>query len=280
MKRSAFFFFSFYTFFSVNALAFPINMDIDFDLQDAGFTSDYNFEGILGLSGCSGSLVRYDDSRDSDNAIVLTNGHCVGTISPNKVIVNRSSSASFSVLDSMSNKIGTLRSKKILFATMTHTDMALYELRTTYEEIYNRYGIEPFTLSRSYAEIGTEVEVISGYWKRGYSCHIEAIVHRLKEDKWVMKDSLRYSRPGCNVIGGTSGSPVIEVGTKIVIAVNNTGNQSGRRCTMNNPCEIDESGNVTYKKGFGYAQQISWVYGCRDVRGKINLNIRDCKLKP
>ena len=93
-----------------------------------------------------------------------------------------------------------------------------------------------------------------------------------------MFDSVRYSRPGCETIGGTSGSPVVLAGTRTVVAVNNTGNDDGDRCTMNNPCEIDEHGQVTAEQGYSYAQQTSWIYTCLDSTGNLNLNQAGCKL--
>ena len=111
---------------------------------------------------------------------------------------------------------------------MTDTDMAIYQLRESFQTIQDQYDVTPLTLSRDYAEVGDPIEIISGYWKRGYSCEIEAFVHRLKEADWIFKESMRYSQPGCNVIGGTSGSPVVLAGTKTIIGVNNTGNESGR----------------------------------------------------
>ena len=68
-------------------------------LAGSGFTADYDFEGIVGLSNCSGSLVRLDTAIDEDAAIVMTNGHCVRMIPAGHVIINQSSSRSFSVLD-------------------------------------------------------------------------------------------------------------------------------------------------------------------------------------
>lgn len=256
--------------------ASALSKNIDF--QKIQFTADYDFEGIVGLSNCSGSLVKYDDSLDSDYAMVLSNGHCVGMLDPGEVIINRTSTKRFNVLDPNSKKLGTVKSRKIMYATMTDTDLALFQLNVSYEYIMDRFNVEPLVFGRGYPKIGTPIEIISGYWKRGYSCHIELMVHRLKEANWTMRDSLRYSRPGCNIIGGTSGSPVIEAGTRTVIAVNNTINENGRRCTMNNPCEVDEDGNVTYKKGYGYAQQTSWLYNCRNSRREINLNAHGCKL--
>lgn len=269
------------TWSSARAYALPLRIDqqtIQKAQQDALFTADYDFEGILGLSGCSGSLVRYEDSDASDPAMVLTNGHCVKMISPNTAIVNQSARRTFSVLDPDGKRLGKVSASKLIYATMTGTDMALYLLKESYADIAFDFDVEALTLSSQYVEIGDAIEVISGYWRRGYSCTAEAIVHSLKEGNWLMKESIRYSRPGCDVIGGTSGSPVLLAGTRTVIGVNNTTNENGRECTLNNPCEIDENGEIFYEKGYGYAQQISWIYSCRSTQGDIDLNQADCRL--
>ncbi|MBQ49351.1 MAG: hypothetical protein CMP10_18375 [Zetaproteobacteria bacterium] len=245
---------------------------------DVEMANTYDFKGILSLSGCSGSLVRFDDSEPTDKGLVLTNGHCVELINPDKVIINRRDNRSFGVLDTNAKKIGSLRASRLLYATMTKTDLALYELKDSFEEIDERFDISPLTLSRDYAEVGDDIEVISGYWKRGYSCEVEAFAYSLKEGDWFFKDAIRYSRPGCEVIGGTSGSPVILRGTRTVIAVNNSINARGGKCTLNNPCEISADNKITYEKGYGYAQQTSWLYGCRGQQQILKLEKPGCIL--
>ena len=240
--------------------------------------SDYDFTGIVALSNCSGSLVRFDDSEGDDFGMILTNGHCVQMMNPGRVIVGVSSSKSFTFLSPSGSRLGSARAQKLLYATMTNTDMALYQLTSTFDELTERFDVVPLTLSRDYPEVGDAIEIISGYWKRGYSCEVEKIVYSLKEDDWLFKDSIRYSRPGCSVIGGTSGSPAILSGTRTVIGVNNTINERGRRCAINNPCEIDEDGEIFYERGIGYAQQTSWVYSCRSEIGALDLNQKGCLL--
>ncbi|CAM5421319.1 hypothetical protein SALBM135S_08845 [Streptomyces alboniger] len=121
------------------------------------------------------------------------------------------------------------------------------------------------------------IKVVSGYWKTIYSCAIDGFVHRLKEGDWTWKDSVRYT-PACRTIGGTSGSPVIDVKTGKVTAVNNTGNEDGERCTLNNPCEVDRRGNVTVRQGINYAQQTHWIVPCVAHDSTIDLDRRGCGL--
>jgi V8-like Glu-specific endopeptidase len=272
--------FVFCSFTAVQAITFP---EFGKPLPDAPdfameAVAGYDFEGIVALSNCSGSLVRFEDSLDTDQAMVLSNGHCVSMIRPGAVLSNQNASRTFDILSSTASKLGKVTASKLLYATMTKTDMSLYLLKETYQDILNKYDTKALTLASTAPEVGTEIEVISGYWKRGYSCEVEAISETLKEGNWTFAQALRYSRPGCDVIGGTSGSPVVGKGSRTVVAVNNTINESGRKCEVNNPCEVDKDGNVTYQKGRGYAQQTYWIYSCRNSAGKIDLNTPGCLL--
>ena len=263
------------------AYAFPdVNRPIEtltFD-SDRSFRADYDFTGIVSLGNCSGSLVRFDDSSADDPAMILTNGHCVRLIDPGVVIINERSRKSFTVLNQDARRIGRVNATRLMYATMTKTDFALYELRETYAQIEQKYSIPALTLSRDYPEIGSEIEIISGYWRRGYACQVENIAYQLKEGDWLFTDSIRYSRPGCEVIGGTSGSPAIDAVSRLVIGVNNTTNEKGQECRINNPCEISEDGDLFYEQGVGYAQQTAWVYSCRDNSGKFDISVKGCLL--
>lgn len=118
---------------------------------------------------------------------------------------------------------------------------------------------------------------MSGYWKRIYSCNADGFVYRLKEGGWTWKDSLRYTA-SCNTIGGTSGSPVIDTATGKVVAVNNTGNEDGQSCTENNPCEVDQNGNVTVRQGINYAQETYQIPACFTTGNKLDLSAAGCTL--
>lgn len=240
----------------------------------------YDFEGIVALSNCSGSLIRLENSKPGDEALVLTNGHCTSSrmMGPGEVIYKKPSNKRFELFNARGVEAGTINARELIYATMTDTDMAIYRVRETYNEIQERFGVRPLTLQSKRANIGQPMQVISGYWKRGYSCKVEAFVHQLLEGDWSMRESIRYSRPGCEVIGGTSGSPIIATGTRTVIGVNNTGNESGGRCTTNNPCEVDEKGEVRYQKGFSYGQQTYWVYDCLTASGDFDLSVPSCNL--
>jgi len=238
-----------------------------------------DFAGTVALSNCSGSVVRMPGSEANDPALVLSNGHCLesGFPEPGEVIVDQPSSRTFGLLNSAGTRVATLRASKIAYATMTDTDMSLYQLTSTYQQIQSSYGIKALELNATRPAAGTAIKVVSGYWKRIYSCSVDGFAYRLKEGAWTWKDSVRYTS-ACNTIGGTSGSPVIDNATGKVVAVNNTGNEDGGRCTDNNPCEVDQNGNITVRRGINYAQQTYQVVPCVGLDNKIDLSRSGCTL--
>ncbi|MGG2464545.1 S1 family peptidase [Streptomyces sp. RGM 3693] len=242
-------------------------------------TKAVDFAGTVALDDCSGSIVKMPTSQPNDPALVMTNGHCLesGMPSAGQVIVDQPSTRSFTVLDKAAGDLGTIQATKVTYATMTDTDVTLYETGSTYAEIEQKYGIKPLELSTDHPTKGAGITVVSGYWKKTYTCSIDGFAPTLKEGDWTWKDSVRYT-PECKVIGGTSGSPVVDNSTGKVTAINNTINENGERCTLNNPCEVDESGNVTVHNGIGYAQETYTIPKCFGTGNKLDLNAAGCTL--
>ncbi|MDQ0932294.1 S1 family peptidase [Streptomyces turgidiscabies] len=238
-----------------------------------------NFAGTVSLSNCSGSLVRFPDSEAGDPALVMSNGHCLesGFPAAGEVVVNKASSRAFGLLNASATRVATLRASKIAYATMTDTDVSIYQLTTTYAAIKSSYNISPLTLNDTHPVVGTPITVVSGYWKRTYACNVDGFSYRLKEGEWTWKDSVRYTS-ACKTIGGTSGSPVVDNATGNVVAVNNTGNEDGARCTDNNPCEVDANGTVTVREGINYAQETYQIPACFGVGNKLDLSRSGCTL--
>ncbi|WP_329494824.1 serine protease [Kitasatospora herbaricolor] len=238
-----------------------------------------SFAGTVALSNCSGSLVRMPNSAAGDPALVLSNGHCLenGMPGPGEVVVGQASSRTFSLLNSTGGKLGTLRASKVVYGAMTDTDVSLYQLNTTYAAIQSRYGIAPLTIAATHPAQGASIKVVSGYWKKIYSCSVDGFAYRLKEGEWTFKDSVRYTS-SCNTIGGTSGSPVVSTATGEVVAVNNTGNEDGESCTVNNPCEVDQNGKVTVRQGINYAQQTYGIPACFAAGNRLDLTRAGCTL--
>jgi V8-like Glu-specific endopeptidase len=247
------------------------------DLMNA---QEYDFEGIVKLSNCSGALVIFSGMPTTAKAVVMTNGHCIqkpgGYLTPGEVWVNKPLAREMKIFDKKM-KLFAIKTTKILYATMTNTDVAFYELDKSYAEITTATKVRPFVMDSFRPTIGQPIEIISGYWDRGYSCAIDNFVFQIKEGQWTWTDSVRYTE-GCDTIGGTSGSPLIAKGEKKVIGINNTSNESGEECSLNNPCEVSANGNVFSQKGVRYGQQTFNVYTCLSPDFKFDLSRSNCEL--
>ena len=245
-------------------------------LQAAGLAS------TIELNNCSASLVRYPSSLDTDRAMMLTNGHCYegGFLSAGQVLVNRSSSRTGKLLDASGRSVATLRADLVLYATMTGTDVALYRLTRTHAQIKSTTGLSALTIASTHPVDGRAISIPSGYWKTTYSCTINGFVSTLREGQWTWHDSIRYLYPdaGCKTIGGTSGSPIVDNTTLQITGVNNTLNEQGQACTLDNPCEVNSDGSVTYTQGQNYGQETYWFNTCLTSTNAIDLNKTGCLL--
>ncbi len=278
-------------FVSFNSFAIPLidakNYQIEKLFVDINGLDDFDFEGIVKLSNCSGSLIIFENQSTSSKALILTNGHCIqkswpwgGYLAHKEIYHNKKVSRDMWIYNTDRSRSLAVESDLILFASMTYTDIAIYRLTISYDEIFNEAQIRPFIISSTKPEVNTQIEIVSGYWDKGFLCSIEDFIYSLKEGDWLFKDSIRYSEYGCQVYGGTSGSPIIESGTRTVIGVNNTGNESGYKCTTNNPCEIDENGEITIIPKRGYGQQTYLLYSCLTPNFQIDFNKEGCLLYP
>ncbi|MEU4763154.1 serine protease [Actinosynnema sp. NPDC023794] len=239
--------------------------------------AELDFTGVVSLKGCSGAVVRPPEHRPSDPALVMTNGHCVKFMEPEEVVVDVPTDRKFTLLDrSGEGSLATLRASTLVYATMHRTDVALYRLTSTYGEL-EAMGGRALELSAEHPGEGIDIEVVSGYWRQVYSCRADGYVHQLREGRWTWLGSMRYTED-CRTKGGTSGAPVVDVATGKVVAVNNTGNEDGERCTDNNPCEVDPSGEVTVRQGIGYAQQTHQIVPCLTGGGRVDLTAPGCGL--
>jgi V8-like Glu-specific endopeptidase len=245
---------------------------------------NYNFNGIVALNNCSGALVRFKHQLATDQGLILTNGHCVsnpdgGFIRPGEHVHNRADKRTFRFLNPDGTLMsGTVSSSQLSYATMTKTDLAIYELDQTFAEIEAKFKVKPLTMQEFASNLGEPIQILSGYWRRGYECKIDGTVSTLREDAYAWIDSIRYSKVGCQTIPGTSGSPIISMNSGMIVGVNNTGNTDGLECTMDNPCEVDADGTIRAEKGRSYGQQIYWLYSCLNKTGKLDVKVPSCRL--
>jgi len=230
------------------------------------------------LNNCSASLVRFPTSVGTDRAMMLTNGHCFegGLLAAGQVIVNRASTRRGTLLNASGSAVATLTADRLLYATMTGTDVSLYRLTSTFAAIQSATGQAPRTISASHPVVGSTF-VPSGFFARVFACNISAFVPTLRESVWTWHDSIRYDA-ACAIIHGTSGSPVVSTATGEVVGINNTNNDNGQVCTLNNPCEVAADGTTTVRQGQGYGQETYWFTTCLTASRTIDLTLAGCLL--
>jgi len=160
---------------------------------------------------------------------------------------------------------------------MTNTDVSLYRLTQTFATIRTNTGVSPLTISATHPADGISMFIASGFFARIWNCSINGFVATMREDQWTWHDSLRYS-PGCDTIHGTSGSPVVSVASGELVGINNTGNDNGQMCTLNNPCEVDPNGTTHAYFGQTYGQETYWFTTCLNSARQIDLTVTGCLL--
>jgi V8-like Glu-specific endopeptidase len=237
-----------------------------------------DFTGIVALSNCSGAVVRTPSSQPNDPALVMSNGHCVKFFAAGEVIVNQRSTRTFTLLDSTGQRnLGTLRATRLAYGTMTKTDVSFYQLSITYAQLQQNFGSRALTLSTTHPTQGESIRVVSGFHRAIYPCNIDAFAFRLREDRWTWEDSIRYTA-ACHTIPGTSGSPVEDTNTSQIVGINNTLNEQAQTCTLDNPCEVDQNGNVTIHPNIGYGQETWFIAACIGPGSRFDLTRPGCGL--
>jgi len=81
------------------------------------------------------------------------------------------------------------------------------------------------------------------------------------------------------MIDGASGAPIISDESGTIVGIWNTWNETGRRCKLNDPCEVSKDGAVRVNHLRRYGQQTWKVYSCLNSQNKIDLSIPGCLLE-
>lgn len=246
-----------------------------------GPRQDITLKGSVRINtGCSAALVRFEQTDLAGKALVLTNGHCMsnrGMPEAGQVVVNKPTRVTANVLNAEGDKVMLLSGGTVLYGTMDLTDVALFQMDQTFADIKDKTGVEPLLIANRKPQSGDPITIPSAHWKRTFQCPVMKEVHTLKEDAWVWTEAIRFM-DDCGTGHGTSGSPMVDERTGEIIGISNTGSDNGEECTMNNPCEVDENGEVFYEKGTNYGTQTQWFYTCLTDSGQIDLAKDGCKL--
>jgi hypothetical protein len=218
------------------------------------FASDY--QGQASLSNCTGFIFKTQKTQESEKTLLATNGHCLQSLfgmilKPGQVKRNEKATRSVT-LYANDGKAFQTKTATLKFATMTGTDLAIYELSESYEDLALN-NIYPLILATESPAEGLEVTTISIRKKSKFNCRIDKITNT-REGGYSFSQAFRMSEE-CRQINGTSGSPVMDSRTGEVVAIANTFNKNGKRCTDNNPCE-DEGDEIRVMHRARYAQRI------------------------
>ncbi|MGW1677121.1 trypsin-like serine protease [Saccharopolyspora sp. NPDC002376] len=239
-----------------------------------------NVEGTVDLPGCVGSVVRTSTSRPEDPALVLTNGHCVQgqRPAPGSALVDLPADLDqeVSIADRQGYPQATAHANRLVYATMTGTDIALYRLDKTYAQL-EAEGAKVFQLAPTPVRAGDPLTM--AYASQRFECTAEAVVPHLREGGYQQDDSIRYATSeDCTPGFGTSGSALLAPDGTTVVGIHNTHNDAGEQCTDNNPCEVGPDGEVTAVKGRGYGQQVDLIAACLTTGSKLDLSRPGCTL--
>ncbi|MGW1209000.1 trypsin-like serine protease [Streptomyces sp. NPDC002499] len=234
--------------------------------------------GTVDLGGCAGSVVRTSASRPQDPALLLTNGHCVqgDWPRPGAALVDQPADRGVPVADRQGYPQATARAMRLVYATMTGTDIALYRLDKSYAQLAAE-GAKVFRLTSVPMRAGDALKVASVGSR--HACTVEAVVPRLREGGYQMTDSVRYAAgQDCNPWHGDSGSALLAADGSTVAGIHNTHNDNGEQCTDNNPCEVGPNGDVTSWQGRGYGQQVHMIAACLSKGSTLDLTRKGCGL--
>ncbi|MEU0840105.1 serine protease [Streptomyces sp. NPDC005962] len=237
-----------------------------------------DMEGTTDLSGCAGSVVRTPASRPQDPALMLTNGHCVqgDWPAPGTATVDQPADREVPIADRQGYTQATARANRLVYATMTGTDIALYRLDKTYAQLKAERA-KVFQLASAPVRAGDSLTVASAGQR--HKCTAEAVVPHLREGGYQMDNSIRYATSdNCAPWHGDSGSALLAPDGTTVVGIHNTHNDDGAQCTDNNPCEVGPDGKVTSQKGRSYGQQVHTITKCLAKGSKLDLSRQGCTL--
>lgn len=227
---------------------------------------------IVKFKGCSAFIFAFEGAPRTNPALMMTNGHCVydggGNIEPGVAL--GAFEMSLPVIFSDEKEVLT---KSRIYATQTDSDIAIYALDGSYEDL----DIEPLILSASFAPVGTYVKVPSGFSQQTHRARIGSYPHAILEGRYSWNHPIRLEEMD-ELPDGSSGSPLVSETTGQVVGIYNTANEAGELCTSDNPCELGKNGKKEAFLHQNYGQVVSGLYSCLDDSFQVKASVAGCKL--
>jgi hypothetical protein len=231
--------------------------------------------GMMGGPDCSGVVVRFSNDPYA-HAIVLSAGHCYRLPMPKNTFAAGETLSKSLVVIARHGSVLSLHATKLLYATMTGTDVELLELGETYADLA-QLSVDSYEISREPAKAGDKIFRVSGRKETVQSCSIGEVVHRLTTSVTEENDAYRMSADCPATAPGWSGAPLISAATGKIVGLHSTTNDSGR-CTDDDPCEVADDGTVSIHKDAQYGQKVHEIMTCVDSAGRFNLSLASCAL--
>lgn len=227
---------------------------------------------IVKFKGCSAFIFAFEGAARSSQALMMTNGHCVydggGNIEPGVALDAFEMSLPVTFADEKE-----VFTKNRIYATQTDSDIAIYALDGSYEEL----DVEPLIVSTSVAPQGSYVKIPSGFSRETHRARIGGYPHSLLEGRYRLSSPIRLEEMD-ELVDGSSGSPLVSETTGQVVGIYTTANEGGELCTSDNPCEIGKNGKKEAFLHQNYGQVISGLYSCLDENFQIKASLVGCKL--
>ncbi|MHA7135163.1 trypsin-like serine protease [Oerskovia turbata] len=244
---------------------------------------DIGMGGFHELPECESSIVRTADSEDDDPAMLLTNGHCLSGVDRSfgipgvgATLVDQPADASVTFTDAQGYGLTTAEIDRLLLATMTGTDVALFRLDESFEDLESE-GVTVLTLTETGPQVGDTVRLMT---RNPLTCAVEAVVPTLREGGYEQHGALRMAAsPDCETYPGHSGAALVAADGVTVVGVNATNNRDGLMCEADNPCEVGPDGTTTVVTNQPYGQQVVGLNACVAEESEIDLDAPGCEFE-
>lgn len=243
---------------------------------------DTGMMGFPAIEGCQSSIVKAAESRDQDPALLLTNGHCVPIVEPDrerpavgKTISDQPTDASLGFTDAQGYVLTKAHIDRLVFATMSGTDVAVYRLDKSFAQLQDE-GVRVLKIAKKGPSAGDRVTLMTA---DPLSCQIEAVVPTLREDGYEQHDALRMKAgDDCETFPGFSGAALVAPDGETVVGINNSNNREGEKCTENGPCEVGAGGKIEVFTNQAYGQQVALLNDCITGGSGADLDAAGCDL--
>lgn len=216
---------------------------------------------------CTASLIAGSTPPPPNSpALIVTAGHCVeDNMTANEVVIDQPAGSEWSYtpayfIDTPSQHI-PVGVSRVVYATMKGADLAVLQLNATYGQLAAR-GIDPLRLERAPAAPDTPIELVhipvvevpvEEQFLRRSVCRMQTASTPLFESylPWFWTTTVPNDCEG--VAGGTSGSPVFDLGYSAIIGVLNTTVTPGYSgCGLGRPCEPTDTGDFAREQASYY----------------------------